>query len=125
MKEHIRLSGISRKRTIAIEYPFSASIRFLFPKRGGLIVKLLVDPTLQARLNTREPRQFANQVPFLEYLAEHGIDIFDRDMLRPFAEAGVWGATRHHGLVGNAVIVKSRVVRSVVMAGRRAIACRA
>ena len=64
-----------------------------------------VDPALLARLNTREPRQFANQVPFLEYLAEQGIDIFDRDMLRPFAEAGVWGAIRHHGLVGNAVIV--------------------
>ncbi len=64
-----------------------------------------VDPALLAQLNTRELQRFANQVPFLEYLVEHGIDIFDRDMLRPFAEAGVWGAIRHHGLVGNAVIV--------------------
>ena len=64
-----------------------------------------VDPALLARLNTREPRRFANQVPFLAYLAEHGIDIFDRDIIRPFAEAGIWGAIRHHGLVGNAVIV--------------------
>lgn len=64
-----------------------------------------VDPALLARLNTGEPRRFANQVPFLRHLAEHGIDIFDRDIIRPFAEAGIWGAIRHHGLVGNAVIV--------------------
>lgn len=64
-----------------------------------------VDPALLAHLSNREPRRFANQVPFLAYLAEMGIDIFDRDLIRPFAEAGIWGAIRHHGLVGNAVIV--------------------
>ncbi|AYD05124.1 transposase [Neorhizobium sp. NCHU2750] len=64
-----------------------------------------VDPALLAHLSNREPRRFANQVPFLAYLAEMGIDIFDRDMIRPFAEAGIWGSIRHHGLVGNAVIV--------------------
>jgi len=56
-------------------------------------------------LKTCEPRRFANQVPFLEYLAANGIDIFDKEIIRPFAEAGVWGAIRHHGLVGNAVVV--------------------
>jgi regulator of replication initiation timing len=64
-----------------------------------------VDPALLARLNMGEPRRFANQVPFLGHLAEKGIDIFDRDIIRPFAEAGIWGAIRHHGLVGNTVIV--------------------
>lgn len=64
-----------------------------------------VDPVLLVRLSNREPRRFANQVPFLAYLAEHGVDIFDSDALRPFAEAGIWGSIRHHGLVGNAVIV--------------------
>ncbi len=64
-----------------------------------------VDPALAARLNTHEPLRFANRVPFLQHLAEHGIDIFDTETLRPFAEAGIWGAIRHHGLVGNAVIV--------------------
>jgi len=64
-----------------------------------------VDPTLLAHLSNREPRRFANQVPFLAYLAEMGIYIFDRDIIRPFAEAGIWGSIRHHGLVGNAVIV--------------------
>jgi len=57
-------------------------------------------PTLLARLKTCEPRRFANQVPFLEYLAANGIDIFDQEIIRPFAEAGIWGAIRHHGLVG-------------------------
>lgn len=64
-----------------------------------------VDPALLAPLKRREPRRFANQVPFLGHLAEHGIDIFDRDIIRPFAEAGIWSAIRHHGLVGNTVIV--------------------
>ncbi|WP_261324074.1 hypothetical protein [Rhizobium leguminosarum] len=64
-----------------------------------------VDPALLAHLKTCEPRRFANRVPFLGYLAANGIDIFDKDIIRPFAEAGIWGAIRHHGLVGNAVIV--------------------
>ena len=64
-----------------------------------------VDPVLLAPLKRQEPQRFANQVPFLEHLAEHGIDIFDKDIIRPFAEAGIWGAIRHHGLVGKAVIV--------------------
>jgi hypothetical protein len=46
-----------------------------------------------------------NKRPFLEYLAANGIDIFEKEIIRPFAEAGIWGAIRHHGLVGNAVIV--------------------
>lgn len=64
-----------------------------------------VDPALLARLRTSEPRRFPNQVPFLAYLAANGIDIFDKAVIRPFAEAGIWGAIRHHGLLGNAVIV--------------------
>jgi hypothetical protein len=64
-----------------------------------------VDPALLARLKRGQPQRFTNQVPFLTYLTENGIDIFDRDIIRPFAEAGIWGSIRHHGLVGNAVIV--------------------
>ncbi|MGO8048182.1 hypothetical protein ACC713_35670, partial [Rhizobium johnstonii] len=71
-------------------------------------------PALLARLKTCEPRRFPNQVPFLEYLAANGIDIFDKDIIRPFAEAGIWGAIRHHGLVGNAVIVSD-----VTIGGRK------
>lgn len=46
-----------------------------------------LDPELLAPLNRPEPRRFANQVLFLEYLAANGIDIFDRDIIRAFAEA--------------------------------------
>lgn len=63
------------------------------------------DPSLLARLRTRASRLFANQVPFLHYLANKGIDIFDTEKIRPLAEAGIWGAIRHHGLIGNAIIV--------------------
>jgi hypothetical protein len=63
------------------------------------------DPVLLSRLWRREPQRFTNQVPFLEHLAAHGVDIFDKEMIRPLAEAGIWGAIRHHGLVGHAVIV--------------------
>lgn len=64
-----------------------------------------VDPALVNRLRTREPQQFSSQIPFLTYLASKGVDIFDRDALRMIAEAGIWGSIRHHGLLGNAVIV--------------------
>ena len=64
-----------------------------------------VDPTVIARLQTRTPQRFSNQVPFLEHLAQKGVDIFDKDMVRAVAEAGIWGSVRHHGLLGNAVII--------------------
>jgi len=64
-----------------------------------------VDPTVIARLRTRKPQHFPNQVPFLEHLAHKGIDIFDKDLVRIIAESGIWGSIRHHGLLGNAVIV--------------------
>jgi hypothetical protein len=44
-------------------------------------------------------------VPFLEHLAGMGIDILDRQEIGTLAEAGLWGSIRHHGLVGNMVIV--------------------
>ena len=64
-----------------------------------------VDPTLLARLWTRDTKRLVNQVPFLEHLAAHGVDIFDKELIRPLAEAGIWGVIRYHGLVGNVVIV--------------------
>lgn len=64
-----------------------------------------LDPVLLARLRTRDAKRFTNQVPFLEHLAAHGVDIFDKEIIRSLAEAGIWGAIRHHGLLGNAVIV--------------------
>lgn len=63
------------------------------------------DPTLVAGLRTRTPQHFCNEIAFLHYLASKGIDIFDKEAIRPLAEAGIWGAIRHHGLIGKAVIV--------------------
>nr|WP_240545240.1 transposase [Sinorhizobium fredii] len=63
------------------------------------------DPALVAKIRSHEPRRFCDQVPFLEYLAGKGIDIFDRQAVRVLAEAGIWGSIRHHGLLGDTVIV--------------------
>lgn len=62
-------------------------------------------PAIVAGLRTRTPQHFCNEVPFLHYLANKGIDIFDTEKIRPLAEAGIWGAIHHHGLIGNAIIV--------------------
>lgn len=63
------------------------------------------DPALIARLQPRKPQHFRNQVPFLEHLLRNGVDNFDNNTLRMFGEAGLWGAIRYHGLMGNTVIV--------------------
>ncbi|WP_313903792.1 transposase [Rhizobium leguminosarum] len=63
------------------------------------------DPALLAQLKSKEPQLFASKLPFLTFLAAKGINIFDKQIIRVLAEAGIWGSFRHHGLVGNAVIV--------------------
>jgi len=64
------------------------------------------DLALVARLRRGGPQHFADQVPFLEYLAHQGIDIrADTTAIRALSEAGLWGALRHHGLLGDTVIV--------------------
>nr|WP_246304548.1 hypothetical protein [Ensifer sesbaniae] len=78
------------------------------------------DPALVAKIRGHESRRFCNQVPFLEYLASKGIDIFDRQAVRVIAEAGVWGSIRHHGLLGDTVIVSLTMPAS---AGSATIPC--
>lgn len=63
------------------------------------------DPGLAARLRSFAPQRFCNEVPFLEHLAGKGVQIFDRQEVGLLAEAGLWGCIRHHGLVGDMVIV--------------------
>ncbi|NRP89054.1 hypothetical protein GFPCMMHI_04979 [Ensifer adhaerens] len=58
-----------------------------------------------AKLVTYSPIIFVDQIAFLEHLAGKGIDIFDRQLVRLLAEAAIWGAIRHHGLLGKTVIV--------------------
>ncbi|NEI67871.1 transposase, partial [Rhizobium leguminosarum] len=74
-----------------------AAIDYLEERHGG--------PALAAGLRTVELQHFCNQVPFMEHLAGKGIDIFDRQDIGTLAEAGLWGPIRHHGLVGDMVIV--------------------
>src|SRR5690606_27474721 len=63
------------------------------------------DPALVARLETREPQVFPNQLQLLKHLVGRKIDIFDKPLIRMLGEAGIWGSIRHHGLLGNTVIV--------------------
>ncbi|MFK3968541.1 hypothetical protein ACI2KT_33810 [Ensifer adhaerens] len=63
------------------------------------------DEALVVKIRGHEPQRLCNQVPFLEYMAGKGIDIFDRQAVRMLAEAGIWGSIRHHGLIGDTVIV--------------------
>lgn len=63
------------------------------------------EQALMGKLQSRSSIIFADQVAFLEYLTGRGIDIFDRQLMRLLTEAGSWGAIRHHGLLGNTVIV--------------------
>jgi hypothetical protein len=60
---------------------------------------------IMEKLKNNTPTVFADRIAFLEHLASKGIDIFDRQLVRLLAEAGIWGAIRHHGLLGKTVIV--------------------
>lgn len=60
---------------------------------------------MTAGLHALEPQHFSNQVPYKAHLADKGIDIFDRQQIGIHPEAGLWGSIRHHGLMGNTVIV--------------------
>ncbi|SCB49695.1 IS66 family transposase [Rhizobium multihospitium] len=63
------------------------------------------DHAIIAKLETHAPVVFVDQVAFLEHLAGKEIDIFDRQLVRLLAEATIWGAIRHHGLLGKTTIV--------------------
>ena len=93
-----RLNFLSLLRGNYQDYVLNDAALAYLQDRGG-------DPALIARLRDHVPRQFCNQVPFLEHLAGRGIDIFDKQVIRLLAKAGIWGSIRHHGLLGNAVIV--------------------
>lgn len=46
------------------------------------------DPALVAKLETREPQLFANQLQFLTQRAGQGIDIFDKPLFRYWSRFG-------------------------------------
>ena len=97
-KSKSRLNFLSLLRGNYQDYVLNdAAFDYLRERRG--------DPAMIAGLRTLEPQRFCNQVPFMAHLADKGIDIFDRQEIGTLAEAGLWGAIRHHGLMGNMVIV--------------------
>jgi hypothetical protein len=65
----------------------------------------LADAALRKGLRTSASQRFASSTAFVEYLAGRGIDIFDKATIRILSEAGLWGTIRHHGLLGETVIV--------------------
>jgi hypothetical protein len=64
-----------------------------------------LDPVLIARLDTHPQKIFRSQTNWLQHLAHCSVDIFDRHRLRLLSEAAIWGTIRHHGLLGDTVIV--------------------
>ncbi|WP_168282813.1 IS66 family transposase [Rhizobium leguminosarum] len=97
-KSKSRLNLLSLLRGSYLDYVLNdAAIDYLEERHGG--------PALAAGLRTVELQHFCNQVPFMEHLGGKGIDIFDRQDIGTLAEAGLWGSIRHHGLVGDMVIV--------------------
>jgi hypothetical protein len=97
-KSKSRLNFLSLLRGSYQDYVLNdAAFEYLEERNGG--------PPLTAGLRSFEPQHFCNQVPFLTHLASKGVDIFDTQAVGLLAEAGLWGAIRHHGLVGDMVIV--------------------
>ena len=97
-KSKSRLNFLSLLRGSYQDYVLNdAAFEYLEERRGG--------SPLTAGLRSFEPQHFSNQVPFMTHLAGKGVDIFDTQAVGLLAEAGLWGAIRHHGLVGDMVIV--------------------
>jgi hypothetical protein len=64
-----------------------------------------IDPSLIETLAVHPQKILASHIDWLDHLARRGIDILDRERLRALSEAALWGAIRHHGLMGTTVIV--------------------
>lgn len=97
-KSKSRLNFLSLLRGNYQDYVLNeAAFEYLEERNGG--------SQLIAGLRSFEPQRFCNQVPFMTHLAGKGVDIFDTQAVGLLAEAGLWGAIRHHGLVGDMVIV--------------------
>ncbi|MGO8373287.1 transposase [Rhizobium ruizarguesonis] len=97
-KSKSRLNFLSLLRGSYQDYVLNdAAFDYLEERHGG-------SPLIDGLRNV-ELQRFCNQVPFMTHLAGKGVDIFDKQAIGLAAEAGLWGAIRHHGLVGDMVIV--------------------
>jgi FtsZ-binding cell division protein ZapB len=64
-----------------------------------------LEPSWIEKLDAHSHQVFESQTAFLHHLSDCSIDIFDKARLRLLSEAAIWGSIRHHGLLGNTVIV--------------------
>ncbi len=64
-----------------------------------------VAPDVITRLAAHPKTAFASQMAWYDHLVRLRLDVFDRTLVREFSEAALWGAVRHHGMMGNTVVV--------------------
>ena len=64
-----------------------------------------VAPDVIARLAAHPKTFFASQMAWYDHLVRLRLDVFDRTLVRELTEAALWGAVRHHGLMGDTVVV--------------------
>ena len=64
-----------------------------------------VAPDVIGKLAAHPETSFASQMAWYDHLVRLRLDVFDRTLLREISEAALWGAVRHHGLMGDTVVV--------------------
>ena len=64
-----------------------------------------VAPDVIGKLAAHPETSFASQMAWYDHLVRLRLDVFDRTLVRELTEAALWGAVRHHGLMGNTVVV--------------------
>ena len=64
-----------------------------------------VAPDIIARLATHAETLFCSQMAWYDHLVRLHLDVFDPSLVREVSEAALWGAVRHHGLMGHTVVV--------------------
>ena len=64
-----------------------------------------VAPDVISKLAAHPETSFASQMAWYDHLVRLHLDVFDRTLVREITEAALWGAVRHHGLMGNTVVV--------------------
>lgn len=64
-----------------------------------------VAPDVISKLAAHPKTSFASQMAWYDHLVRLRLDVFDRTLVREVTEAALWGAVRHHGLMGDTVVV--------------------
>ncbi|WP_306752781.1 hypothetical protein [Paracoccus actinidiae] len=64
-----------------------------------------VAPDVIGKLAAHPETSFASQMAWYDHLVRLRLDVFDRTLVREITGAALWGAVRHHGLMGNTVVV--------------------